>query len=207
MKKAKKVLYLYIYIYILYIVAIYTHARGAAPTPLRHAEPFRLVVPSCLLFPLPFIPSPVPRSFVVVCCALDAATPRRSLSVDHQARPPPFVLPSVKFSFRRARCSGYFVPFCRPLSCLPYSLHAAVSARRHTQRKRAYLRSCAPRLLSSAPTFYTLKKSFTFYKKKLAKILARFKKTCYLCTRKMGTKKHLTRSLNLLYIYILYAVK
>ncbi len=62
MKKAKKVLYLYyryisnIYIYILYIVAIYTHARGAAPTPLRHAEPFRLVVPSCLLFPPPYIP-------------------------------------------------------------------------------------------------------------------------------------------------------
>ena len=108
------------------------------------------------------------------------------LSVDHQTRPPPSVLPSVKFSFRRARRSGYFVPFCRPLPCLPYSLHAAVSARRYTQRKQAYSQSCAPYLYSSVSTFYTLKKSFAFTKKTCKK-LAYIKNTYYLCTRKITT--------------------
>lgn len=128
-KGEKGIIYIYINtIYSSYY--IYTHARGAAPTPLRHAEPFRLVVPSCLLSPplypptvrslapLPFIPSPVPRSFVVVCCALDAATLRRSLSVDHKARPPPFRAAICKIFFQaceafrlfRAVLPSYFVP-------------------------------------------------------------------------------------------------
>nr|DAQ52389.1 MAG TPA: hypothetical protein [Caudoviricetes sp.] len=81
------------------------------------------------------------------------------------------MLPSVKFSFRRARRSGYFVPFCRLIPCLPYSLHTAVSAHRYTQRKQAYSRSCAPYLSPSVSTFYILKKSFAFYEKKLAKSL------------------------------------
>lgn len=160
--------------------------RGAAPTPLRHADPFRLVVPSSLsllLLPLsssPYIPPTVrslapfpislPPCFVAVvrsgCCTILAAAFRRS-----SCTPPPVVLPSAKFSFRRARRSGYFMPFCRLLSCLPYGLHAAVYARRHTQRKQAYSRSCALYLSSSVSTFYTLKKSFAFYKKNLQKSL------------------------------------
>lgn len=98
------------------------------------------------------------------CSTILAAAFRRS-----SGTPPPVVLSFVKFSLRRARRSGYFVPFCRLLPCLPYSLHAAVSARRHTQRKQAYSRSCAPYLSSSVSTFYTLKKSFAFYKKNLQK--------------------------------------
>ena len=57
------------------------------------------------------------------------------------------------------------------LLCLPYSLHAAVSARRYTQRKQAYSRSCAPCLYTSVSIFYTLKKSFAFYEKNLQKSL------------------------------------
>ena len=133
--------------------------------------------------------------------ALDAAPLAASLSVDHQARPPLVVLPSVKFSFRRARRSGYFVPFCRPITCLPYSLHAAVSARRYTQRKQAYSRSRAPYLYSSVSMFYTLKKSFAFYEKKLAKSL-HISKILTTFANVRWKIKHLTRSLNLLYIYI-----
>ena len=133
--------------------------------------------------------------------ALDATPLAASLSVDHQARTPPSVLPSVKFSFRRARRSGYFAPFCRLLLRLPYSLHADGSARRYTQRKQAYSQSYAPCLPASVSTFYTLKKKFRFLQKKLAKKLAYIKNTYYLCTRKITTTL-LTHSLNLLYILV-----
>ena len=120
--------------YIIYSCYIYARARSCTlTTTQRQTFSPCLVVPS-FLFPLIF---PHGRNLV------------------HSP-------PSVKFSFRRARRSDYFAPFCRLLSCLPYSLHAAVSARRYTQRKRAYLRSCAPCLSSSVSIFYTLKKSFTF---------------------------------------------
>lgn len=46
-----------------------------------------------------------------------------------------------------------------------------------------------------------IQKKFRFLRKKLAKKLAGFKKSHYLCTRKIDIK-HLTRSLSLLYIYI-----
>ena len=156
-------------------------------------------MPSCLpstLAPIPPIsphgaqPRPFPLSLPRASpplYALDATPLAASLSVDHQARPPPSVLPSVKFSSGRARRSGYFVPFCRPITCLPYVLHAAVSARRYTQRKQAYSQSCAPYLPASVSTFYTLKKKFRFLQKKLAKKLAYIKNTYYLCTRKITT--------------------
>ena len=157
---------------------------------------------SCL--PLLFLPSFFPLISLPPCLAAVVrygCCPLAAISVDHQARRRPSVLPSVKFSSRRARRSGYFVPFCRLLSCPPYVLHAAVSARRYTQIKQAYSRSCAPYLSPSVSTFYTFKKSFAFYEKNLQKKLAGFKKSHYLCTRKIDIK-HLTRSLSLLYIYI-----
>lgn len=123
------------------------------------------------------------------------------LSVDHQARPPLSVLLPAKFSFRLRGAAPYFVPFCRPFPCRAYSLHAAVSARRHTRRKQAYLRNVAPYLITSVTTFYTHKKKFAFIQKKVCEKLARFKNSYYLCKRKITTK-YLTRSLDLLYIYI-----
>ena len=146
-------------------------------TPARRTfSPRRAFLPafhSCSYLP-PYIPphgaQPRPLPYIPFPCLA------ASLSVDHQARTPPSVLPSVKFSSGRARRSGYFVPFCRPLLCLPYSLHAAVSARRYTQRKQAYSRSRAPYLYSSVSTFYTLKKKFCFLQKSLhiSKILTTF---------------------------------
>ena len=165
---------------------IYARARSCTHTTLTRRT-FSLVVPACLPLlllpppispphgaqprPLPFTPSPCLVAVVRPGCC----TASQMLSVDHKTRPPPIVLLSAKFSFRRARRYGYFVPFCRPIPCLPYSLHAAVSASRHTQRKQAYSRSCAPCLSSSVSIFYTLKKSFAFYEKKTCKKLARFR--------------------------------
>ena len=130
-----------------------------ASSCLRPSIPAPAFLPSFFSFPPYIPPRSQPRPLVASASPFPSSLPRASLrcgcvsvlwmlhraplaallSVDHQARPPPFVLPSVKFSFRRARCSGYFVPFCHPILCLPYNLHAAVSARRYTQRKQAYL--------------------------------------------------------------------
>ena len=133
------------------------------------------VVPSFHSYSFRFFPPYIPprlRLCVSVLWMLHRAPLAALLSVNHQARPPPFVLPSVKFSFRCARRCAYFVPFCRFLSCPAYSLHAAVSARRHTQRKQAYLRSYAPCITSSVSIFCTLKKKFRSLQKKT------YKKTC-----------------------------
>ena len=168
-------------------------------------------LPLLLLSPSPYIPphgaQPRPLPLPLPPCLAAVVRPgccttlrRRFPSIIRHARRPS-VLPSANFSFRRARRSGYFVPFCRPITCLPYSLHADGSARRYTQRKQAYSQSCAPYLPASVSIFYTLKKSFAFYKKNLQKSL-HISKILTTFAHVRWKIKHLTRSLRLLYIYI-----
>lgn len=141
-----------------------------------------------------------PRSFVAVV--------RSGCSAVHHS--PPRFPPTIRHALRLLHCLRQnFLPGARGVPAIsrpPYSLHATASARRHTQRKQAYLQSCAPYLLPSISIFYTLKK-ISLFLKKTCKKLARLKKTYYLCTRKIKTKYLTNSSLRSLYIYVYGKIK
>ena len=179
----------YIYKYTIYSSYIYTRARGAAPTPLRHAESFRLVVPSSLPLlllpfssspyiphgaqprPLPYIPSPTPRRR----CAPWMLHRSPLLSVDHQARPPPFRAAVCKILFQAREV---FRLFCAVLP--PYSAPALWLTRRrvctssHAKKTGLFTKLCAVSILLRINILHTQKK-VSLFTKKTCKKLARFK--------------------------------